>query len=227
MAKSREYFDLMASLPALPYFEKAERNPLNRSRLWERLRMLEEEDLGRMRRAAEFLAWQHQPVARTDAKMVALYTNFIRRTCTPLLREMVEYRMNQRTVLAALRRRRKGRPAPGPEEVWGAGPWTLALRQNWADPDFKLAAVFPWLPEARSLLEAGNAIELDRLLFRKEWRWLESLAMDSEFSIEALLKYLFQWDILDLWLSYDAPAAEERFEELVAEVSGEHYKLFN
>lgn len=227
MAGSREYFDLLASLPALPYFEKAERNPINRSRLWERLHMLEPDDLSRVRRAAEFLAWQRQPAARTDAEMVSMYESFIRRTRTPLLREIVEYRMNQRTVLAALRRRRAGRPAPNPGEAWGVGPWALPLRRNWGDPDFQLAAVFRWLPEARSLLDSGNAIELDRLLFRDEWCWLERLELGSEFSTEALLKYLFQWDILDLWLSYDAQAAHERFEELVVEVTGEHYKLFN
>ncbi len=41
---SREYYTLVASLPALPYFEKAQRLPINEVRLWQRMGMLEPDD---------------------------------------------------------------------------------------------------------------------------------------------------------------------------------------
>ena len=226
MASSRLYYDLVASLPHLPYFEKAGRNPINRDRLNDRLWMLEPEDRQTVRRAGEFLAWQRQPAARTDEEMAAMYGSFQEESPLPLLRKMAGNRMDQRTIMAALRRKRNGLPKPEKGEIWGVGDWVLAIERNWDAPDFKLASVFPWITEARTLLEAGKALDLDRLLMSEEWKWLDGLAHGNEFSFEALLAYLFKWDILDQWLSYKTEAAKERFEELVAEVTGEHYKLF-
>ena len=40
----RSYYTLVASLPALPRLEQAERLPINETRLVERLRMLHPED---------------------------------------------------------------------------------------------------------------------------------------------------------------------------------------
>ena len=226
MASSRMYYDLVSSLPPLPYFEKANRNPINRDRLNDRLLLLEPEDHAVIRQAGEFLAWQRQPAARTDKEMVEMYGRFLEESRLPLLRAMAQNRMNQRTIMAALRRKRKGLPKPEKGEPWGVGPWVFSIEKNWDAPHFKLASVFPWIPEAQILLDTQKALDLDRLLMAEEWKWLDGLMFGNEFSFEALLAYLFKWDILDLWLSYNTEAARERFEELVAEVTGEHYKLF-
>jgi len=52
------------------------------------------------------------------------------------------------------------------------------------------------------------------------------MAEGDAFSLEALLAYLFKWDILEQWLSYDKEEAKARFEELVSEVSGEQERIF-
>jgi uncharacterized protein DUF2764 len=227
MAGNRAYYDLVASLPPLPYFEKAERNPINPERLRGRLRMLERDDRKTVDRAGEFIALHRQPVGRTDAEVVWMAQRFIDSTSSPALLRLVKYRMDMRTVMAALRRKNKGMEAPLLGEKWGVGEWVTVIEKNWQDPDLKLASVFEWIPQARQLLEAGDALGLDRLLFSEEWRWVDSLGYGSEFSFDAVLAYLFQWDVLDHWLSYDAAAAEKRFEELVVEVTGEHYELFD
>jgi hypothetical protein len=226
MASSRMYYDLVSSLPPLPYFERANRNPINRDRLNDRMLMLEPEDQEIIGRAAEFLAWQRQPAARTDKEMVEMYSAFFENSRQSMLRAMVQNRMNLRTVMAALRRKRKGLHKPEKGEPWGVGPWVISIEKNWDAPHFKLASVFTWIPDAQVLLDTQKALDLDRLLMAEEWKWLDGLMFGNEFSFEALLAYLFKWDILDLWLSYGTEAASERFEELVAEVTGEHTKLF-
>jgi hypothetical protein len=226
MASSRMYYDLISSLPPLPYFEKANRNPINRDRLNDRMLLLEPEDQEIIGSAGEFLAWQRQPAARTDKEMVEMVGRFLEHSPLPMLRAMVENRMNQRTIMAALRRKRRGLPKPEKGEPWGVGPWVLDIEKNWDSPHLKLASVFPWIPEAQVLLDSQKALDLDRLLMAEEWKWLDGLVFGHEFSFEALLAYLFKWDILDLWLSYSTEAAMERFEELVAEVTGEHTELF-
>ena len=73
MARRRSYITLVSSLPALPRFDQAERLPINRERLEARLRMLEPDDFALVERTASFLAWQRQPVERTDGDVVVLF----------------------------------------------------------------------------------------------------------------------------------------------------------
>ncbi|MCP5116276.1 MAG: DUF2764 family protein, partial [bacterium] len=189
-------FDLVASFPPLPHFERADRNPINRQRLQKRLTLLELEDREVVYRAWEFLAWQRQPAARTDHEMVSMYESFRGATTIPALREMVDFRMTIRTILAAMRRKRRGADPPAKGESWGIGPWVLNIQLNWNHADFRMAGVFPWLPKARELLEASDALGLDRLVLNVEWKWLDSLVFDDDFGFEVVLAYLFQWDIL-------------------------------
>ena len=139
---------------------------------------------------------------------------------------MVEFLINQRTIIAALRRRHLGLSAPGSGELWGVGRWVGHIGRNWDDPDFKLGPLYPWIPQARAHLEAGEALALDRLLKNTIWDRMDRMAEGDAFGFEALLAYLFKWDILDQWLSYDKEEAKTRFEELVGEVTGDQAQPF-
>lgn len=66
---SRGYYTIIASLPHLPRFDKAERLPISRERLIQRLKMLEPEDFKLAENVAEFIAWRRQPVGRTDTEV--------------------------------------------------------------------------------------------------------------------------------------------------------------
>jgi hypothetical protein len=227
MARQRQYYTLISSLPALPRFERAERLPINEVRLAERLRMLDPDHWQVMERTAAFLAWQRQPMGRTDTDVVARFRHIADLASSyPVLMRMIEARMNQRTIMAALRRRHRRQPAPTPGESWGVGPWVHHVERHWEDPDFKLAHVFPWIPQARQHLTAGETLTLERLLMGLIWHGVGRLAQEM-FGFEAVLAYLFKWDILRRWLSYNRQAAQARFEILVTEVIGEHDQLFN
>jgi hypothetical protein len=227
MGGRRQYYTLIASLPYLPRFDRAERLPITRERLRERRRMLEPDDAELVERAVRFLAWHRQAVDRTDAEMVADY----RRMAAlmeeePALMNMFEFRVDQRTIMAALRRRQRGLPAPTPGKPWGVGRWVRHIERNWDAPNFKLSAVHPWIPQAREYLEAGESLALERLLFSRAWDRWDRMAQGDTFGFEALVAYLFKWDILIRWLSYDRDGAKTRFEELLLEVTGEQDRLF-
>ena len=227
MARQPQYYTLIASLPALPRFERAQRLPINEVRLAERLSMLEANDRAVVERTASFLAWQRQPVERTDAEVVGSFREMLDWTSShPVLRHMIEYRMNERTVMAALRRRHRGMPAPAAGEAWGVGPWVRHIAQHWEEPDFRLFPIFPWISQARQHLVAGESLLLERLLMGVIWDRVDLLTPDM-FAFDTVLAYLFKWDILRRWLACNREAAQTRFETLVTEVIGEHDQLFN
>jgi hypothetical protein len=126
----------------------------------------------------------------------------------------------------ALRRQRLGLAAPEPDEIWGVGPWLNLMTASWDSPDLGLGHLLPWITEAASLLEDGAALELERLLMNAVWSRLGRIAERSPFGFEPVIAFVFRWDILQRWLSYNAESGKLRFQELVAEVTSEQQKLF-
>jgi hypothetical protein len=221
------YFTLLASLPPLPRFDRTERLPISRERLVQRLKMLTPDDAQLYDLAAEFLAWQRQTATRTDQEMITNFKKMEEHIAQPKLRFIFDFPIDQRTIMAALRRRYRGLPAPAPGEPWGVGRYVNHIERNWDHPHFKLSALFPWIVQARTLLEAGETLALERLLKNALWDHVDRLVPAYEFGFSAVLIYIIKWDILDLWLSYNIEDAKVRFEELVTEVTHEQPKIFD
>lgn len=220
------YYTLVASLPRLPHFEDAEWLPLSRKQLDQRLSMLTLEHANELSLAEALVKWQRQPVTRTSEQVAARYRRVMPQLSEPALREFVEYRMAQRSALVALRRRQLGLGPPSADEVWGVGPWLHLMTDDWERSDLGLEHLLPWLGEAAQLLESGAALELERLLMNAVWTRLGRIAERSPFGIEPVIAFVFRWDILQRWLSYDADKGKTRFQELVMEVTREQQQLF-
>lgn len=224
---SQPYYTLLASLPPLPRFDQAERLPITRERMQQRLGMLTPEDAALFEYAAEFLAWQRQTATRTDEEMIVNFKRMEEHIAHPALQSFFEFPIDQRTIIAALRRRHRGIPAPAPGEPWGVGRYVRHIENNWDDPHFKLSAVYPWIPQARIHLEAGETLALERLLKNTLWDHVDRSVPSYDFGFRAVLTYIIKWDILHRWLSYDIENAKARFEELVTEVTDEQLRLFD
>ena len=138
MPARHRYYMLAASLPYLPRLDRVSRLPINRERLTQRLRMLDPEDMQQIACAASLMAWQSQPLEETDREFVRRHESTIEQIRSAALRALVEEMGDQRTILAALRRRHLGRPAPAAGEAWGVGRWVRHIEQHWAEPDFSL-----------------------------------------------------------------------------------------
>lgn len=220
----RRYYQLVASLPALLGFRQARLLPIGRRRLEERLSLLHPGDLEELMRAERLVSWHRQPVGRTTEQIVAMYDEVAALSRTPELKNLVDFRMNVRTVTLALRLRRQGKAAPSGR--WGTGPYTRIIESRWADAEFGLRAVFPWIPQAQTFLDQGDAMELEKLLMGESWKKLSEISDAYPFGFEQVFSYAYKWDIVHRWLSFDADRARERFEELILEVTSDHQNLF-
>jgi len=220
------YYALIASLPFLPHFERAEHPPINPERLRLRRAMLMPDDEAQLARAIGLIAWHRQTLARTDEDVVRQFRAVIAQTTNRELRDLLLYRLGMRTVMAALRRRVRREELPPAGELWGVDPYARFIRARWEKPDFGLSGAFPWITEARGHLERADARSLDRVLMGSVWKRLDRIGGDHPFEFEEVFAYVFKWDILTRWLSYDPVVAQERFQKLIVEVIGEHQQLF-
>jgi len=214
----REYYTLIASLPPLKKFDQAERLPINMERLRERLTILGQEDAKLVDSVASFIIWHRQPMERSDKEMFVVYKQLIESIDNPMIKEMINLRIDIRTIVVALRRRYRGLPAPKSGELWGMGRWVQHIEKYWDDQNLRLAAVYPWIPQVREYLENGNALELERLQMNQVWEGVDRLEDQNYFGIDVIFSYLFKWDMMQRWLANDVESAKLRFDELVAEV---------
>ena len=214
----REYYTLIASLPPLKKFDQAERLPINMERLRERLTILGQEDAKLVDSVASFIIWHRQPMERSDKEMLVVYKQLIESIDNPMIKEMINLRIDIRTIVVALRRRYRGLPAPKSGELWGMGRWVQHIEKYWDEQNLRLAAVYPWIPQVREYLENGNALELERLQMNQVWEGVDRLEDQNYFGIDVIFSYLFKWDMMQRWLANDVESAKLRFDELVAEV---------
>ncbi len=215
MSTPNHYAMLIASLPYHGPLFGARRTPLSRIRLRQRLALLREDHAACLQCMTDLLDWSRQGIERTDEALVARAKVVVPALCNDMARELVVWRLEMRTVLAALRRRRSGQASPGQLRQWGYGRWLVQIREHWNDPHFRLERALPWLPEARTLLEQGDALGLERLLLATVWEHLDRLGVGHHFDFEAVLIYALRWDLIARWTSYDGEAALARFDTMV------------
>jgi hypothetical protein len=209
------YVQLITILPGHSSLFRETQTPLSRINLRQRLKLLEAEDRLVLHQVSELLDWHRHHIERSDAEIVQLAKTLIPGFTNPFVRELIEWRLEARTLVAAMRRRRQGQEAPGPKVAWGYGRWLQMIRRHWHEPHFGLEKVFPWLVEAREHLDNGNPFALERLLLGMFWERLDRLSEGHEFDFEAVLIYVMRWDLVARWVGYQAEDAARRFNEMV------------
>lgn len=223
----QSYYTLLASLPPLLRFERAQRLPISRERLQQRFRMLTPDDSRWLARSAPFLTWQKGIPNLTTQEMVVRLKRLVEVISNSILKTLFEFPVDQRTIMAALRRRHRGLGPPTAHEPWGLGRYVMHIERNWENPYFRLAAVYPWISEAQLHLESEEVLALDRLLKKVLWDHLDRTVPPYDFGFPAVVCYRMKWDMLDQWLTHDANKAGKRFEELVNEITDGQPKLFH
>ena len=219
--RATRYVALITSLPFHGPLFGARHTPLSRLRLEQRLRVLDPADALCLQRLTEILDFIHHSMTLTDAELVRRSRALEAELPGELLRELLRFRMEMRTLLAAQRRRRRGETSPPRERDWGYGRWVSQIERNWLEPGFRLERVFPWVGEAERLLRADDSLGLERLKLAVTWAHLDRMSEGHWFDFEAVVIYVLRWDLIARWTGHDAEAALARFDALVEAGLGE------
>ena len=222
-----QYVTLMASLPPLGQLFGTKEVSISRLKLDNRLKMLREKDALLLQQIENLVHWSYLQMEQTDAQIVASAKRFFEEVHNPILRETVESRLELHTIVAALRRRKRGDSAPLPEDSWGYGRWVGYIERHWTESTFRLEGMFPWILEANRLLNANDSVALERLLFGVVWNKLGNLEEGHHFDFEAVVIYVLRWNLVDRWCRYEGEAAVERFRIMVDSGIEKFTNVFN
>ncbi|MDY6942946.1 MAG: DUF2764 family protein [Pseudomonadota bacterium] len=211
MNRLAPYYTLISSLPKLPPPFTGSRVPISRVKLDQRLNMLLPDDAATMADIQKIVQWHDLPMHRTDEKLVRQAKRLLQTLENSLIYEIVLWRLEVRTVMAALRRRRRGDRPPNMDKVWGCGRWNRHIVTHWQHPDFNLAGVFRWIPEANRMISEGDALGIEKMLLRLNWRLMGQLSVGHPFDFEAVVIYVLRWGVVARAATHDHNAARKRF----------------
>ncbi|WP_210396487.1 DUF2764 family protein [Motiliproteus sediminis] len=216
MAQSGSYYTLVASLPHLPHLFSAKRLPCSRIQLDRRLSMLEADDREQLELMESLLWWDRQSVVPEPDELICGDKRAqVEQLRNPLLKGFTLWRLELRTLIAALRRRRLGLAPPDSSTRWGVGRWTEQIIANWQSPAFGLEFCFPFAQELHELLAKDQSLEAEKLLMGELWTRLTRLQDDHYFDFEAVALYVMRWHLVERWTHHERDAAIERFDHLV------------
>lgn len=220
----RTYYTLIGSLPALPKHFADDVAPLPQLQFEERWRMLDPRDERQLQQLADFIVWDRQPPDRTDDDVVRRYGELMSELSDPLLIEMVSWRMELRTIVCGLRRRRLGFEPP-----IGVGSVARHVARNWKHPHFRLESHYPWVVDVARLLDGDAPLELERRLMEIRWQHVTQLSnrySTQPFSFASLVLYLVRREIVLRWQRRDEQAGRQKFQQLLGDAMGKYARLF-
>ncbi len=216
--RPHQYIALVTSLPHLGKLFSRKEVPISDFRLKQRLAMLEPEHGRLLREIVEVTAWAGVAKYNKDGEVIRQANRVIAELRDyPDLQHLVGARMETRTLIAALRRRRNGQETAGDIQNWGMGRWCGQIRENWTDPGFGLGHFMPWVAEAHRLMQADDHIGMERLVLTQVFTQLDHYGTLHEFDFEAVGIYVLRWVIVERWSRYNETDARERLQALVAE----------
>ena len=227
MTVSSPYIMLMASLPPLGDLFGQYQTPLTEIQLRHRLRFLTDQDSKTLSQIEQLVRRSKQPAEWTDAQIVGSAKALLDHLRSNTLKQAVEFVVNLRTIVAALRRRRLGEKSPPAQRDWGYSPWIKRIERHWAEPDFGLGTVVPWVSEARRLWENDDSVELERLILVESWKQFGRLSNGHYFDFAAVVLYVLRWSLIARRVNYDGETAQKRFNSLIDDGIGNFDQLFS
>ncbi len=214
------YYTILTSLPHIDSLFNSRITPISRFQLDKRLSMLTAEDQRKLVAIENLLHWDHMG-DDIDEHALILQADRVRASLNSQpLSNLINWRLDLRTIMAALRRKRAGLPAPT-EARWSFGTRYEYIRNHWSSSTLGLASAFPWVTKANEFLRNGECVALEKLILQATWDHLNQVSMKHTTDFTAVVVYVLRWNLVARWTAYDTEKARVRFRTLVEKSLGD------
>ncbi len=221
------YVTLISSLPPhTPQLFAARQTPISRLKLDERLQMLTLDHAQDLMLIENLVHWDRITISTMDEEMISRAEQTMRSLKNQFIKDIILWRLEERTAVAALRRKKLGFEAPKSGARWGYGQWLGHIKLHWHEPTFALEKILPWLQQAKQLLDEKNHIGLERLLLGLVWDYYGRVVAGHYFDFEAVVVYVLRWDVIDRWSRYNKQLASHRLERMLESGLGDYNDIF-
>ncbi len=211
------YYTLLASLPHINSLFDSKITPISRIQLNRRLSMLNHDDRRMLLSIEELMHWSMLESTIDESHLIQRTARLFESLPSKELKELITWRLDMRTVIAALRRKKSGEQPPTIEQ-WSFGSRYPYIRRQWGHSTLGLKHSFPWIEEAGTLLQSNHHGELERLSLKIIWDYLNQFGLRNKSNYEAVVLYVLRWNLVARWTTYNAELALEKFNQLTANI---------
>ncbi len=156
-----------------------------------------------------------QRMSEEDLRTQVLYEQGLR--CkNRFVRAWYTYNRDMNNVMVATICRKHGFDVT--KMIVGRGAVADILRKNLPQKDFGLGGVLDDVQDIMSLVEVENLMEREKRMDALRFQWLENATLYIDFSIENVLAYYLQIEMLKRWSVLTVEQGEKVFRELVADM---------
>ena len=154
-------------------------------------------------------------LSETDLRMQALYELGLT-SKNQFIRDWFAFNQDMNNVLTAVICRRHGFDVR--KAIVGHNSVAEILRKNLPQKDFGLSAEMDNLENVMALVDINNLMEREKQMDAIRFAWLEEKNKFVYFSIENVLAYYLQAEMLNRWAVLTVEQGEKVFRELVADM---------
>lgn len=154
-------------------------------------------------------------LSKADLRTQLLY-EYGQKSKNKFVRKWFVYNQDMNNVLVAAICRKHGFDVR--KMIVGQGEVAEILRKNLQQKDFGLGGVMDSLQEIMSLVDIDNLMEREKRMDALRFVWLEEATLFVDFSIENVLAYYLQAEMLNRWSLLTVEQGERVFRELVADM---------
>tara|TARA_R110002072_G_scaffold99983_2_gene219955 strand:- start:4296 stop:4967 length:672 start_codon:yes stop_codon:yes gene_type:complete len=210
-----DYTALLCSLPHLVDPFQYQRQSISLVQLQKRMNMLNYDDYVWLNKLRHLFYWGGITLDQDEETLVKIANRFLSEIKNEDIKSWLLWRMDIRSIISAMRRRKEGQSAPK-GILWGYGNYIHHISNNWASPCFKLEHRYPFLPEIKKHLQVSKSYDLERCLLTAIWHFYSTRQPTEPYGFSAVVLYLMKWDLIDRWRQYDTEIGAERFSQLVS-----------
>ncbi len=88
--------------------------------------------------------------------------------------------------------------------------------------DFGIGQDFPEIDQILAAWETGNLLEREKAIDLIRWNWIDENTFFDYFTIEKLLGFLLQLEMVERWLKLDRDEGERLFRQLLSDIGGSY-----
>lgn len=147
-----------------------------------------------------------------DNVLEEYYFRFLLDISNEFVREWFRFQLNMNNVTTALSCRRLEIPVE--DHLVGNNEVAQSIRRSNAR-DFGLSQDFPEIEQILAAWEQENMLEREKALDTIRWTWINEQTFFHYFTIERVIGYLLQLEMVDRWMSLDPRKGEKLFRELL------------
>ena len=154
-----------------------------------------------------------------EDNLSALYFEHLKKVQNPFLRGWFQFDYSIRNIRTAVTvRKHKLNPA---NYILDNSDFSQALKKSTLR-DFGLSNEYPFMEKLLSILDTEYGLQVELVLDRMRWDYLDELNTFIYFSVEVVIAFIIKLMMIERWIALDAEVGQQMFDQILKDLKSSY-----